>query len=83
MVPLSAPAPNPHTYGVRSLSRSTTKKPGMQLDFVHLHTWLPNFTPNGVSMYSRLKRPMIAPHKLITHLREGEHISKIKTPHYL
>ena len=21
----------------------------MQLDFVHLHTWLPNFTPNGVS----------------------------------
>ena len=49
MVPLSAPAPNPHTYGVPSLSRSITKRPGMQSDFVHLHTWLPNFTPNGVS----------------------------------
>ena len=45
----TTPKPNPHTYGVRRISRSTPKRTRHAKSYRLLHIWLPNSTPNGVS----------------------------------
>ena len=43
----SAPAPNPHTYGVLCLSSSNAYQACVEQSSPH--TWLPNITPMGVN----------------------------------
>ena len=42
----STPKNNPHTYGVPHPRQHDYLEPGMR---GFPHTWLPNFTPNGVA----------------------------------